>query len=263
MWQGIEVWGNKNANQFEDANGQYAQGYVELRNGATIENAICALELWRPGYWSTTGGIVYAEDAVFRNNQRSVHALHYKNHHANGKEANYNASFMRCRFDVNWNYKGDEYHIFHKHVDLDHVRGISFQSCDFSVTEPSDNISYWSSGIAGYEAGFSVSGPCESNNIHPCPSYDNSTFKGFFKAIRSVNDETRTPPTITVTHSTFKRNDFGVHVSNLSNVTVRFCDFDVKRQSDWPPCPQYMAKAVLYGTDWRAMRMRIRSIVRI
>ncbi|MBR1514881.1 MAG: hypothetical protein IJ622_11425 [Bacteroidales bacterium] len=234
MWQGIEVWGNKNANQSEDANGEYAQGYVELRNGATIENAICALELWKPGHWNTTGGIVYAEDAVFRNNQKSVHALHYKNYHANGKETNYNANFMRCRFDVNWNYLGDEDHIFHKHVDLDHVRGISFQSCDFSVTEPSDNISYWSSGIAGCEAGFSVSGPCENSNIQPCPSYDNSTFSGFFSAIHAVNDGSKTPPAISVTHTTFTKNDYGIYVNNLSNAIVRFCDFDVKRQDYWP-----------------------------
>ena len=233
MWQGIEVWGNKNAHQYE-VNGSYQQGYVELKNGATIENAVCALELWRPDYWSTTGGIVHAEDAVFRNNQRSVHALYYKNqNYINGKETDYNAWFKRCRFVVDDGYLGDEDHVFHKHVDLDHVRGLKFQACDFSMTGSSDNISYWTSGIAGYEAGFSVSGQCENNNIYPCPSYDNSTFSGFLSAISALNDGTRTPPTITVTHSSFSNNDFGIYVNNLSNVSVRFCDFDVKRQDNW------------------------------
>ena len=233
MWQGIEVWGNKNAHQYE-VNGSYQQGYVELKNGATIENAVCALELWRPDYWSTTGGIVHAEDAVFRNNQRSVHALYYKNqNYINGKETDYNAWFKRCRFIVDDGYLGDEDHVFHKHVDLDHVRGLKFQACDFSVTGSSDNISYWTSGIAGYEAGFSVSGQCENNNIYPCPSYDNSTFSGFLSAISALNDGTRTPPTITVTHSSFSNYDFGIYVNNLSNVSVRFCDFDVKRQDNW------------------------------
>lgn len=233
MWQGIEVWGNKNAHQYE-VNGSYQQGYVELKNGATIENAVCALELWRPDHWSTTGGIVHAEDAVFRNNQRSVHALYYKNqNYINGKETDYNAWFKRCRFIVDDGYLGDEDHVFHKHVDLDHVRGLKFQACDFSMTGSSDNISYWTSGIAGYEAGFSVSGRCENNNIYPCPSYDNSTFSGFLSAISALNDGTRTPPTITVTHSSFSNNDFGIYVNNLSNVSVRFCDFDVKRQDNW------------------------------
>lgn len=233
LWPGIEVWGNKNAHQYE-VNGSYQQGYLEMKNGAVIENAVCAVELWRPGYWSTTGGIVHAEDAVFRNNQRSVHALYYKNqNYINGKETDYNAWFKRCRFIVDDGYLGDEDHVFHKHVDLDHVRGLKFQACDFSVTGSSDNISYWTSGIAGYEAGFSVSGQCENNNIYPCPSYDNSTFSGFLSAISALNDGTRTPPTITVTHSSFSNNDFGIYVNNLSNVSVRFCDFDVKRRDNW------------------------------
>ena len=233
LWQGIEVWGNKNTHQYA-VNGSYGQGYVELKNGATIENAVCALALWRPDYWSTTGGIVHAEDAVFRNNQRSVHALHYKNTSpVNGKQTDYNSWFKRCQFIVNENYLGDEDHVFHKHVDLDHVRGIKFFACDFSVSAPSSNISYWTSGIAGYEAGFSVSGMCSNNSIYPCPSYNNSTFSGFLSAISAVNDGTRTPPTITVTRSSFNNNDFGIYISNLSNTSVRFCDFNVKRQDNW------------------------------
>ena len=233
LWPGIEVWGNKNTHQYA-VNGSYGQGYVELKNGATIENAVCALALWRPDYWSTTGGIVHAEDAVFRNNQRSVHALHYKNTSpVNGKQTDYNSWFKRCQFIVNENYLGDEDHVFHKHVDLDHVRGIKFFACDFSVSAPSSNISYWTSGIAGYEAGFSVSGMCSNNSIYPCPSYNNSTFSGFLSAISAVNDGTRTPPTITVTRSSFNNNDFGIYISNLSNTSVRFCDFNVKRQDNW------------------------------
>ncbi len=236
LWQGIEVWGNKDAHQYE-VNGSYQQGYVELKNGATIENAVCALALWRPGHWGATGGIVKAADAVFRNNQRSVHALHYKNFiPANGKETGYNSWFRRCRFVVDDGYLGDEGHVFHKHVDLDHVRGFNFYACDFSVSAPSGNISRWTSGIAGYEAGFRVSGWCENNYVHPCPSIDSSSFTGFFTAVGAVNVGAKTPPAVTVSHATFSKNDFGVYANNLGNVSVTFCDFDVKRQGNWPPC---------------------------
>ena len=233
LWPGIEVWGDRSTHQYA-VNGSYGQGYVELRNGATIENAECALALWRPGHWGTTGGIVHASDAVFRNNHRAVHALHYRNHSpASGKETGYNATFTRCQFTVDGDYPGDGDHVFHKHVDLDHVRGFKFRACDFSVAAPSDNISYWTSGIAGYEAGFSVSGLCENSNVHPCPSYDNSTFSGFFTAISAVNIGAKTPPAITVMRSSFAKNDYGVYTNNLSNATVAFCDFDVKCQSNW------------------------------
>ena len=233
LWQGIEVWGNRSTHQYE-INGSFGQGYVEMRNGATIENAVCALALWRPNHWSYTGGIVHATDAVFRNNQRSVHALYYKNQsYINGKETDYNAWFNRCQFIVDENYLGDEDHVFHKHVDLDHVRGFKFRTCDFSVTAPSSNISYWTSGIAGNEAGFTVAGLCSNNNIYPCPSMDKSTFSGFLTAINAVNDGSKTPPTISVTHTSFSNNDFGIYACNLSNATILFCDFDVKRQDNW------------------------------
>jgi len=232
LWQGIEVWGNKTTHQYA-VNGSYGQGYVELKNGATIENAVCALNLWRPDYWSYTGGIVHATDAVFRNNHRSVHALYYKNHHpTNANETDYNAMFKRCQFIVNENYIGDEDHVFHKHVDLSHVKGFKFYACDFSVTASSNNISYWTSGIAGTEAGFLVDGICDSYQI-PCSDYDQSTFTGFFTAINSVSDGMSRVPVITVRHSSFDKNDFGIYMRKLSNASILFCDFDVKRQDNW------------------------------
>lgn len=233
MWQGIEVWGNKNAHQYE-VNGSYQQGYVELKNGATIENAVCALALWRPGHWGATGGIVRASDAVFRNNHRSVHAIHYRNINASGKEVDYNARFTRCRFVVDENYHGDADRVFHKHVDLDHVRGLKFHACDFTVASPSVNISRWTSGIAAYEAGFKLDGLCADNNVMPCPSYDNSSFSGFFHAIYAASDGSKSAPTLTVRHASFTKNDFGVYARKLSHATVAFCDFEVKRQGDWP-----------------------------
>ena len=232
LWQGIEVWGNKNTHQYA-VNGGYGQGYVELKNGAIIENAVCALNLWRPNYWSYTGGIVHATDAVFRNNHRSVHALYYKNYHpTNLRETDYNATFRRCQFIVNENYLGDEDHVFHKYVDLSHVRGFKFYACDFSVTAPSSNISYWTSGIAGNEAGFLVKGVCDSYQI-PCSNYNQCTFTGFFTAINAVSDGSKSAPAITVRQTLFDNNDFGIYMRKLSNASILFSDFDVKRQDNW------------------------------
>ena len=77
QWQGIEVWGVDTLHQFI-VDGRYQQGYLELKNGATIENAICAVELWQPGNYSSEGGIIHATDAVFRNNAKAVHAINYQ-----------------------------------------------------------------------------------------------------------------------------------------------------------------------------------------
>lgn len=47
QWQGIEVWGVDSLHQ-NLSNGQYYQGILELKNGATIENAMCAVNLCNP-----------------------------------------------------------------------------------------------------------------------------------------------------------------------------------------------------------------------
>ncbi|MBO2526093.1 MAG: hypothetical protein CW341_10420, partial [Bacteroidetes bacterium] len=44
MWQGIEVWGDGFTHQ-QSVYGNYLQGYLELKNGTTIENAVCAVKL--------------------------------------------------------------------------------------------------------------------------------------------------------------------------------------------------------------------------
>jgi len=105
-WQGIEVHGNSSANQWPDANGNYQQGRVVLTD-AVIENAVRALDLWNPGHYSQTGGIVHATGTTFRNNAESVHALLYRNSHPiNEREMDYNSSFSDCNFEITADYNG-------------------------------------------------------------------------------------------------------------------------------------------------------------
>ncbi|NCC74784.1 MAG: hypothetical protein EOM06_15515, partial [Sphingobacteriia bacterium] len=159
-WQGIEVWGNHNANQFPDQNGNYLQG-VLIVNDAVIENAVSAVELWKPGDYTKTGGIVFADDATFRNNAKSVHALFYTNEYMGG-EANYNSYFKNCTFEITQDYPGENE--FFKHVDLNHVKGIRFEGCDFSLQQTT-GVSPWNSAIAAYNAGFNVSAYCMTSQI--------------------------------------------------------------------------------------------------
>jgi hypothetical protein len=226
-WQGIQVWGNKTAHQYPDANGNYQQGYLKLINGATIENAIIAVDLWEPGNWSSTGGMVYATDAIFRNNAKAVHALHYSNFHPNFPEIewDYFSNFKNCTFEITEDYLGDE--IFYKHVDLAHVKGIDFQACDFSLAENVEGVSTWTHAIAGYDAKFRVSAICNSQQ-YPCPEedYDRCTFTGFYSAINAVNDG-GVPLTFSVNRADFVDNAYGVKTREMNNASVLFSDFEI------------------------------------
>jgi hypothetical protein len=159
-WQGIQVWGNKTENQFEYPGHPLAQGKLELINGAIIENAIIGVDLWNPNHWGTTGGMVYADSAIFRNNAKSVHALYYKNFHPFDtlQEMDYQSNFKNCTFEITEDYSCDS--TFYKHVDLAYVKGIDFQACDFSVGNNINGVSTWNHAIAGYDAKFRVSAVC-------------------------------------------------------------------------------------------------------
>ncbi len=229
-WSGIEVWGNYFTHQYF-TNGSFGQGYLELKNGAVIENAKCAVELWRPDYWSTTGGIIHATDATFRNNATAVHALCYTNHHpATNSEVSYNAFFNNCTFVVDDGYLGNE--IFHRHVTLADVSGITFSGCDFSADRRVSGVHPWCIGISAYDANFLVDSPCTSNSV-PCPDedLDHSTFTGLCSGIRAGGG--RHPRSFTVRNTLFTNNDFGIYAENTDFPTILFNDFRIGGSCDF------------------------------
>lgn len=224
VWQGIEVWGDNSTHQHE-VNGNYLQGYVELKNGAVIENAKCALNLWRPNYWNSTGGIVHATDATFRNNVRAVHALWYT-YSPSGRLSDYNAYFHNCTFTIDEDYLGTE--SFYKHVDLSHVNGIDFLGCSFSADRQLDSVSSYCVGIGAYSAGFRVDSYCENPNAVPCPEtyLVPSCFGGFHRGIHASNDGS-TACSFRVENSVFNNNTCGIYALNTGWGIVVNNDFTV------------------------------------
>ncbi|MBQ8223594.1 MAG: S8 family serine peptidase, partial [Bacteroidales bacterium] len=229
-WQGIEVWGIDTLHQFM-MNGKYQQGYLELKNGATIENAVCAVELWNPGNYSSEGGIIYATDAVFRNNAKAVHAINYTNYvPTTGNSSAYNSLFKGCTFIVDRDYVGNE--IFYKHVDLDRVNGIRFQGCNFSVDRNLANVSQWCSGLAAYNAGFAIDSYCSNNTVVPCPDeyLTRSSFDGFHSGVYVSGGASAY--TYRIRDAYFTNNDRGIYTENSGYATILFNDFIVGTKAD-------------------------------
>lgn len=224
MWQGIEVWGDKFTHQYE-INGSYGQGYLELKNGAVIENAKCAVELWRPDYWNTTGGIIHATDATFRNNAKAVHALHYSNVFY-GVKASYNGYFRNCTFTIDEDYIGTE--TFYKHVDLSRVKGLSFYGCSFSANRNVTGVWPFCVGIGAYSASFGVDSYCENLNVVPCPEEDviRPSFNGFYQGIHA-SDDGGGAYAFSVKNSLFRKNTCGIYALNSGYGTIVGNDFTV------------------------------------
>lgn len=243
LWQGIEVWGDASANQFPDTNGYIQQGYLVLKNGAMIENAISAVELWEPGEYEKTGGIVQATDAIFRNSAKSVHALYYTNFHPvpPHKEMDNLSYFKNCTFEINEDYIPTQ--TFYKHVDLAYVKGIKFKGCDFTVADV-PGVSPWNNAIAAYSAGFSVSPICTSQTV-PCSEYDSCYFNGFYNAISASGTNSYT---FSVSRAVFVNNTYGIKVEGVNNLSVLFSDFFIGHNAtDEEECEGKGLNAAGYG----------------
>ncbi|MEA5112198.1 hypothetical protein SDC9_22594 [bioreactor metagenome] len=232
-WQGIEVWGNSAQHQWPNSNGTYMQGYVELNN-AVIENAVCALNLWKPGDYTKTGGIAYSTKTIFRNNEKSVHALVYRNFHpTNIKEMEYNSWFDNCTFEITKDYHG--IHTFYKHVDLNQVNGMKFKGCDFNLSPEANNVSDYNQAIAAYSAGFKVEARCEGLTS-PCNDWDRSTFNGFRVGVYAGNSGVNNNSYL-INRALFTGNSIGVLSNNVDNAIVINSEFySAKNQYNWEDC---------------------------
>lgn len=229
MWKGVQVWGNAAKHQIRE-NNVYWQGYLKLQNGATIQNAVVGIDVWKPNDNTTTGGIVKATDAHFLNNTMSVHFHPYENQYENPQQPGVMvvkdnvSSFKNCDFSINSNFIGPEQ--FHEHVGLHGVRGVSFEGCNFTFEDNSYSCP-WPIGLYAYNAGFKLKEFCASNYIHPCTNPSRSTCNGFYKAVVSVNDGSVGTRSTMALKTDFANNNFGVFAVRSSFVTILNSTFSI------------------------------------
>ena len=224
MWQGIFVEGHSNLHQTEAC-----QGTVLLRNGATIENALCGIHTGAPGDTSTTstGGIILAEDATFRNCGTAVYMRPYTDYTATGLLKPNAGSFTRCTFSVDNAYYGlPGSEVMAR---LWGVAGVRFGGCTFSLATTPMNTGR-GYGIYAEDAGFRVDTYCSQeimNSDCSCPNQyaTLSTFSGFYKAISAVTSGS--PYAVTVDEVSFSNNQTGVSISGNNHAAVTRCQFDL------------------------------------
>jgi len=218
-WKGIEVWGDTSKSQRLE-NGAYHQGYLELKNGATIKNAQTAILLGKTGdYNGSGGGIVKAYNSYLTNNAKSVYFYPFKNMIVLGNdpafEGNNEAMFRNCEFTINENYFPDSQ--FYKHADVVKVKGIKFYACDFK-RESNNNTFAYCSGIESYDGGLSV----HEYGGEPC------TFEGLYTGIVIANSSTVVDYDCYIQNSEFTNNSRGIKLNYMTNlVSIRENTFNV------------------------------------
>jgi hypothetical protein len=195
---GIQLIGDNGVNQSNSAN----QAILEMRNGATLEFAREAVAVMEIGNWSTFGGIIRAEDAIFKNNKRSVSFMSYPYQN--------NSYFKRCTFKTT----SDFLPIYNREpngpfsmVTIWDNDGINFEGCTFVDSSGIDKFDQLTrGGILTMDANVRVTSNC--NDPSPFP--------------------TSPCPTQYITQGNFSQLNYGVHGfsgGGLATMEVDECDF--------------------------------------
>ena len=231
MWQGIEVVGDRTKRQLP----QY-QGTVELRNGAVIENAWCGI---RTGLkadsvcFATTGGIIIADSATFRNNRQAVVMNSYAGIAPSGAIADNQCLFEKCAFVVDANNLfAANNTAFAEHVRLWDVKWVKFLGCHFR-NEVNNSLMYNGRGIYASDAGMKLDVKCAHDNV-VLPGYcgcpptisDSCSFTGFATAVEVIAGNN--PYAVVVNRVKFSNNETGLSVNGNNYATITRNSFDLR-----------------------------------
>ena len=234
LWQGIVVLGNRYQSQLP----QY-QGTVELKNGAIIEHALCAISAAPASYdniftGSRGGGIIQADSAIFHNNLQAIEYRQYEYQISPGNIADNVGKFTNCTFTIN---DGSRFSAngktFRNHVTLWAVRGIIFEGCRFDdmadIPHPWMLPTYPKQGIYALDAGFKIINRCKSGGSTgrdcPClPTHTKpTTFFNLNVGVRSEN--TGVSRSIYMDQSKFQRLGIGASMNVQANYRLTRCNF--------------------------------------
>lgn len=231
FWQGIEVWGTTDKNQYP-ANHPTHQGLLIVKNGGIIENAHHAVSNWRKDHWDQIGGVIQVTNGIFRNNRRDVEFMSYQNY-----TQTYSQKYRNLSYFTDVEFVSDDDFIEHNlplqpHVSMWDVDGIVFKNCHFKneITANKANSSAPRKGIFSLDAGYQILPNCTALSLpigQSCPTAQlfKSSFSGLEVGIdASASSSTET---ITVQQTNFMDNIYGIIVNEMDHVSLTQNTFEI------------------------------------
>lgn len=219
LWKGIVVQGTHDSNQFPYSN----QGYIQLKNGAIIENANKAI-------LAEGGAVVRASGSTFLNNRNDVWLEPYTSPSYPNMNYSY---FTSCEFKTEGQLNDiTKYPVIH--LRIDNVSGIIVKNCHFSNDRTHDfsdepgplYANYRGIGILAIDSDFKVIPNCATIQQYgvPCPSPLRNTFEGLYYGIKAkaINSSA----TVTIKQSDFTHNYRGLLLENINTPSVFLNTFD-------------------------------------
>lgn len=259
-WKGVEVWGNSNEHQFticvDQKDGSTIsdirrQGRFISKQGAVIENAEVAVQLWGPDIVENAGGIIQCTGTTFRNNIVGIDFRPFQNsfpvdvnNNANddancdypvyplGRKAYYFGAFVGCTFENNSSYPHNtnfEKFIYMEGVDGPRIKGCSFNN-DAAPLSVSD-ISSFGYGIHSIDSEFTLEEKCNTNQA-PCNAITRSEFVGLGVGVKVGGYPSSFKP-FKIKQTDFTDCFVGIYNRAASNGELLFNDFHMGNIPDF------------------------------
>jgi len=221
-WKGISVLGDPSNSQVPESN----QGVVEIKTGGSIENAIAAIQApgnENPYNAHQFGGIIRADDAVFRNNETGIVIKTYENFISSTNEPISNLSYVKnCLFEINNDYFSSN--ATPSFIQIRRVDGIQILGNTFVDNSSKADPAIHADGILAYDASFYVDPICIDVGT-PCNDWDKNHFEGLNYGIRAMN--TSPDRTLSISTSEFENVYRGIFLSGVSNATIILNEFEI------------------------------------
>lgn len=229
FWYGINVWGDKSKSQ--DLTG--AQGIVEIKNGATISNAIRAVVLGDEvfGDPNKAGGIARITNSFFINNKHSIGFWNYQNNALWPVGAvKPNRSYIQnTMFELNDEYPYDGLPLNPKRkpngqITAEGIDGLQIRGCTFknnmTIAKRNRIGSTGSDAIITFQANFTLAEYCPTLSSGPCPSGTEIPSKiiGFAHGVKA--DAVVSKP-FTVSYAQFDHNLRGIRMQGITGASIQ------------------------------------------
>lgn len=239
FWKGIEVQGNHSLSQTTTN-----QGYLLTMNGAVIENAKIAVNLWEHGSWSTTGGMVNAYNTTFKNNWKSFEFMPYHDFYSGSSEHPYRARIWDCDFEWTNDYESIGNLNINPAITLYDVNGVDIRGCNFH--DQRDYVTKYqerATGILSLDATYRVLGK-KVVTTGPAPHYYDESyyvpgvFTDMHKGVFAMNSNSQA--NVTVDQMKFVNSRIGIELSAVDNamLTRNMFEFTTNHVAEIPKMNQ-------------------------
>jgi hypothetical protein len=232
LWNGIDLWGDWRRPQVDED-----QGTIRVINGGIIEFARCGVEniIYNVNLSICTGGIIYADHRVFKDNLIGVRFWPYHNYVPISHRQIDNFSRIKNSEFVTTSELYERGFDPQKFISMQEVEGISILGCNFHNQLESSELSQNQRsgyGISATEAQFIINNICLDPIVIPCLGYKPCRFQNLEYGIWA--GYTTTSLTTIIRNSEFINNLTGIDLYASTSADIAQNIFEVRKADQVP-----------------------------